>query len=520
MSNAQTGLPTNDLIVTTSKAVAHKTNYHLQLGISHLHIQNITSISNDRRTFKLSFDHTLDIDKLAEEVRATGKFHLVQPDRTIELRGDPPNDNLHNDQWYLEMVKAADAWNLSIGGSTAIGDSIVIAVIDNGFDLNHEDLSQNIWINRSEIPNDGIDNDNNGYIDDINGWNFKSATGDFSKENHGTSVLGLIGAKGNNGKGITGINWKVKLMPISIDNKISSLINAFDYVKEMRRLYNETNGKEGAFIVAATYSGGKNFQWADDNPIWCGMYDTMGEVGILSIGATSNLNVDVDVYGDMPSTCPSDYLIMVTSTDEIDSKLISAGYGPKSVDLGAPGVNLLTTHVDNIYHLFSGTSAATPLVAGTIGLLYSIPNLRIATANKSKPSQSALKIKSYILDGTLQIADLRNRTVTGGRLDLSNAIRRLSQANGGNRLGLQINKIYPNPAVDKVQVTLHLDDLQDVQWTIIDSAGRILLQEKEQPFDYPVATKVIDTSQWPTGQYYITAEQGNFVKTKSISIHR
>jgi len=504
--------------VTSSKVSNHKTNFLKAFNTHEYNIQAITPLSADGKTVKISFDKNTDLGKVTRALRASGQFHLVQPDREINLRSDPPNDNLHTDQWYLEMVKAADAWNLSHGGSTAIGDSIVIAVIDNGFDLQHEDLAQNIWINRAEIPGDGIDNDKNGYVDDINGWNFKTSNGDFSKKNHGTSVLGLIGAKGNNGKGIVGVNWKVKLMPISIDNKLSSLLNAFDYVKEMRKLYNETNGKEGAFIVASTYSGGKNFQWAEDNPVWCGMYDALGEVGVLSIGATTNLNVNVDEYGDMPSTCPSDYLVIVTSTDEIDSKLVSAGYGPESVDLGAPGINLLTTHVDDIYHLFSGTSAATPLVAGTIGLLYSIPNLAIAQNNKSEPSVSALKIRSYILDGVANISDLRNRTVTGGRLDLSNAIRKLSQANGGDRLGLQIDAVYPNPAADRIQVTVHLDDLQNIKWTAMDSAGRIILQQEEEPFDYPVATKIIDTSSWPTGQYFLSVEQGNFVKSKKISV--
>jgi len=510
---------TQNIIITTFKPITHKTNYQNSLGLRDFPVDKIKPLSADGHSFLLSFKDEINISMVLKNLRASGQYAMVQADGDIALRSDPPNDNLLNDQWYLEMVKAADAWNLSQGGSTALGDSIVIAVIDNGYDLNHEDLVDNIWVNQADIPGDGIDNDANGYIDDIYGWNFQSDNSDFSKKNHGTSVLGLIGAKGNNGKGITGINWKVKLMPISIDNKISSLLQAFDYIKEMRRLYNETNGKEGAFIVASTYSGGKNFQWAADNPVWCNMYDQMGEVGVLSIGATTNLNVDVDEFGDMPSTCTSDYLIMVTSTDEIDSKLISAGYGPKSVDIGAPGINLLTTHVDNIYHLFSGTSAATPLVAGTIGLLYSIPNLRIAQNNKTAPAQSALNIKSYVLNGAITISDLKNTTTTGGRLDLSNAIRRLSQANGGNRLGLQIDAIYPNPAVDQVNVTVHLDDLQDISWTILDSAGRTISQETEIPFDYPVATKVFNTSNWPTGNYFIKVKQGNFVKTKKVSIY-
>jgi len=511
----------SELIITVSKAITHKTNAANALGLSEIPYEHITPLSRDNKSFVVSFDaEIVDLNEIVKSIRSTGKVHSVQVNRSLELRSDPPNDNLISEQWYLDMVNADHAWNLSIGGSNSSGEDIVIAVIDNGFDLNHEDLKENIWVNPKEIANDGIDNDSNGFIDDVNGWNFIRSDGSFTKKNHGTSVLGLIGAKGNNEIGIAGVNWNVKLLPISIDTKLSSLLKAFEYIKDMRRLYNETNGKEGAFIVASTYSGGKSFQFAKDNPIWCNMYNELGEVGVLSIGATSNLNMDVDVYGDMPSTCTSDHLIVVTSTDQIDAKLLSAAYGSESVDIGAPGIELLTTHIDNIYHTFSGTSAATPLVAGSIGLLYSIPNQNIAQQTKNDPAATALIMKEYLLAGAKQISDLRERSTSGGRLDLANTIRFLSKENGAERLGLQIENIFPNPTTDMVNVTINLSDLQVLQWSVIDASGKTMIQTSDVPLDYPVVAKSIDTSSWPQGQYFVIVRQGNFLKSEKITVYR
>lgn len=521
MLTAQIENQSSELIISISKAIPHKTNLVNALGLTDLPYEHITSLTSDGKTFLVSFDpEIVRLDEMERAIRASGKIHAVQPNRLLDLRSDPPNDNLVSEQWYLDVVNASDAWNLSKGGENLNGEEIVIAVIDNGFDLGHEDLTENIWKNTLEVLNDGIDNDGNGFIDDINGWNFTTSDGNLAKENHGTSVLGLVGAKGNNQIGITGMNWNVKLMPISIDNRLSSLLKAFDYVEKMRSRFNETNGQEGAFVVASTYSGGKSFEFAQNNPIWCDTYNALGEVGVLSIGATSNINMDVEVHGDMPSTCNSDYLIVVTSTDQLDSKLISAAYGAQSVDIGAPGVELLTTHVDNIYHTFSGTSAATPLVAGSIGLLYSIPNLEIAQQTVNDPAETAKLMKRYVLEGAKLIPDLRDRSVSGGRLDLANTIRFLSRATGSERLGLQIESLFPNPTTELINVTVNLSDLEMLHWNVTDASGKVILQQSELPVEFPELAKTLDTSSWPVGQYFLTVSQGNFLKSEKITVHR
>ena len=200
-----------------------------------------------------------------------------------------------------------DAWdNYTTGGTSALGDEIVIAIIDDGFDLDHEDL--NFWQNDNEIPN-GVDDDNNGYIDDFEGWNAYNQTGNIPADDHGTHVSGIAAALGNNGKGISGVNWNTQVMPIagSSDNE-AIVIEAYSYVLEMCARYNETNGQEGAFVVVTNASFGVNQGDPDDFPIWCGLYDELGSEGILNCAATANHNWNIDQVGDVPTACTSNFL--------------------------------------------------------------------------------------------------------------------------------------------------------------------------------------------------------------------
>jgi subtilisin family serine protease len=170
----------------------------------------------------------------------------------------------------------------------------VIAVVDDGYDFDHVDLVQNIWHNRDEIPGDQIDNDGNGYIDDYKGLNVLTGKDDHPKHQHGTQVCGVLGAKGNNALGVTGINWNVKLMLISNAGYESEVIEAYQYALDMRKKYDDTDGAEGAFVVATNLSGGIDFEFAQDHPLWCEMYDKLGVAGILSVAAAPNHSISVD----------------------------------------------------------------------------------------------------------------------------------------------------------------------------------------------------------------------------------
>src|SRR5690606_36199811 len=142
-----------------------------------------------------------------------------------------------------------------------------------------------------EIPNNGIDDDGNGYVDDFLGWDADAAdddiTGGTFGGGHGTPVAGIVGAKGNNGIGVTGVNWNVKLMIVVGGGNEAQAIAAYSYPLSLRKLYNQTGGQRGAFVVSTNASWGIDFTQASTAPLWCAMYDTLGAYGILNAGATT-----------------------------------------------------------------------------------------------------------------------------------------------------------------------------------------------------------------------------------------
>lgn len=352
-----------------------------------------------------------------------------------------PDDPRYDDQWHhlnlgqLNGVSGADhnvepAWDVTTGGVTVNGDTIVVAVLDDGADLDHEDLVANLWRNNDEIPNNGLDDDNNGYIDDYFGIDTDGNDNDPNagpSDNHGTPVAGIVGARGNNGIGVSGMNWSVKIMAIrnGFLTAESEVLSAYLYALETRMAYDASGGEEGAYVVATNASWGRDFGDVDDSPIWCGLYDELGAAGILSAGATINGNVNVDEDGDLPTNCPSDYLIGVTNLNTSDVKVAGAGFGSTSIDLGAFGEDVFTTDNGNGYGYFGGTSAATPQVAGAIALLYAAPCDAFGELLAVDPAAAAILVREIILETARPNASLEGITVTGGRLDVGAAMTEL-----------------------------------------------------------------------------------------------
>ncbi len=370
------------------------------------------------------------------DVRVHRSVKDAQFNHFVTLRSNYPNDPRFNNQWSLENtgqsggrvdadIDAAEAWEISSGGTTSLGDEIVIAIIDNGFDLDHQDLA--FWKNEHEIPNNGIDDDGNGYIDDYDGWDAFNSDGTLPEGRHGTHVTGIAAAVGNNGIGLSGINWDAKVLPIYGASGFESVvIESYGYVLEMRARYDESNGEEGAFVVSTNASFGVDFGDPDDYPLWCAIYDSLGQLGILSAGATANRNIDIDEEGDVPTACPSDFLIAVTNTTRTDAKNGGAAYGATTIDLGAPGTDILSTTPSNNYDIMGGTSMATPHVAAAVALMFSAADSLLMRDYRNQPAQIGLLFKRWLLESVDPKSSLENITLTGGRLNVYNALDRVT----------------------------------------------------------------------------------------------
>lgn len=411
-------------------------------------------------------------EELMDRLAQNADVRVIQNNHTnIVMRELIPDDPYYTQQWAPAIMSLPQAWEeFTTGGTTATGDTIVVAVIDGGVSLNHEDL--NFWKNYREIPNNGIDDDDNGYVDDYYGWNAYNHNGNVPSNDHGTHVSGIIGAVGNNGTGVCGVNWNVQVMPVGGSSGNESIVvEAYAYVLEMRARYNETNGEEGAFVVATNSSFGVDYGNPNHYPIWCSMYDEMGNVGILSCGAGPNLNVNVDIVGDVPSTCPGEYLIGVTNTTSADVKNGSAGYGINNIDIGAPGTSIYSTVSNNGYGNKTGTSMATPQVTGTIALMYAAMPEEMMVACKNNPAEFCLSVRQSLLDGADHLASLEGLVADSRRLNAYGAIEALGRTSFVRIVeDKEVSfKLYPNPSCGSITVE------GQGQLIITNALGQILL---------------------------------------------
>jgi len=313
---------------------------------------------------------TPEIDRLA--------YYLLKTERNVwaicaELNDDPeveyaqpnyiyricrePNDPDFPDQYAHQLIQMSEAWDISTGSR-----DVVVAVLDTGVDINHPDLKDNMWKNQDEIPDNGIDDDKNGYIDDVNGWNFGDSNNQVKPENgadysiagHGTQVAGVIAAVGNNGKGVAGVNWQCSIMPLrlSLDITSAEVAAALDYAA--------ANGAHVANMSFGAYAFGP-----DGDPIVKEAIDSAFAGGVLLVASAGNDDTIIPHY-------PAAYynVMAVASTDGEDFKTGHSSFG-SWVDIAAPGTDIVTTDLNNQYISTAGTSFSAPYVAAVGALLLS-----------------------------------------------------------------------------------------------------------------------------------------------------
>ena len=481
------------------------------------------------------FDNSrISAQTMLNEVKKHSSVSVAQFNHYVTERSVTPNDTRFGEMWGLNNtgqtggtvdadIDAPEAWNLSTGGLTAAGDTIASAVIDGGFYLTHADV--NFWKNWYEIAGNGIDDDSNGYVDDVNGWNAYNNNGNVTASGtHGTHVSGTIGARGNNNLGVTGVNWNIKVVAIQGSSGTESIVlRAYGYALKLRRMYNQTNGVKGAFIVSTNSSFGVDYGQPANFPLWCAFYDSLGSAGILSACATANLNINVDVQGDIPTACPSDFMVAVTNTTNTDAKNSGAAYGLTTIDLGAPGTSVLSTTSASNYGTSTGTSMATPHVAGAIAFMYSVAPLSWIQQYKVTPGPYSLQVKQKIMQG-VDIKPSMVNTVSGGRLNLNNSAilmqNLVSVGNQNNQVPalFRLYQNYPNPFNPSTVLAFDMPKEGFASLKIYNSIGQevaVLIDGIVKAGSYQ---KVFNASALPSGIYFYKFVTDGFSDVRKMSL--
>ena len=371
---------------------------------------------DDDEEEKLAATSAAITSELIELLERDHRVDYAEPNFVLFADDHPsnPNDPFLHELWGLHNfsqtggttdadIDALEAWDVTTGSS-----DVIVAVIDTGVDIDHADLAANMWTNPGEVGADangndkrtnGIDDDANGYVDDVNGWDFfngdNTVFDSSTYDDHGTHVAGTIGAVGNNGIGVTGVNRQAQVMPLKFlgpfGGSTSDAILAIQYATD-----------KGAKAINASWGGGGFSQ---------SLKDAIEGCNCIFAAAAGNDGSNTDLLPHYPSSYNSANLIAVAATDHNDQKASWSNYGATSVDLGAPGVNILSTLPNDVYGWGSGTSMATPHVTGVAALVYG-----------QCTGLTAVQVKDRIMSAVEPNPTLSGNTVTGGRLNAANAL--------------------------------------------------------------------------------------------------
>lgn len=339
----------------------------------------------------------LQTNTMSALIGALNKIHrlpgiiLAEPNfkmQKIAVPDDPKFPSL----WGMTKIQAPETWDSFTGSQENI-----IAVIDTGIDYTHEDLKDNIWVNKKEIAGNGIDDDGNGYIDDVRGWDFAYGDNDpMDGDSHGTHCAGTVAGRGNNGVGVAGVNWKASLMPVKVLDDTGS---GYTYDIYSGIVYAVSNG---AKVTSNSYGGG------GASSLMASAIQTALDQGVFFIAAAGNESASRASYPAYYSKTYDNVIAVASSeTDDSISAFSNTGDG---VNIAAPGRNILSTVPGNSYATYSGTSMATPHVAGVVGLL-----------RARAPTKSLNEIRSALLTTVDTVPSYAGKVSSSGRMNLKSA---------------------------------------------------------------------------------------------------
>lgn len=398
----------------------------------------------------------LSVEEAVRRANEDPRVEYAEPDYFFYATNVVPDDPLFTQMWGLSSagctfcepgaqtpnIDATQAWDMTTGS-----DDIVAVVLDTGADLKHEDLSANAWVNPREIAGNGVDDDGNGFVDDINGWNFFNSNNqvfvDADQDFHGTHVAGSIGAVGNNGKGVTGVAWHVKLMSLKFlgtsgSGSTSDAVRGINYAIDMR------NRGVNVKVINASWGGKKDSQALRD------AIGAANSAGILFVCAAGNSGVNLDDVPDFPNNNGADAfpgaygralpnVISVAAVETSGALASYSNFGHDSVSVAAPGgtncgsfctAGILSTWPGNQYRYLAGTSMAAPYVSGIAVLLWS-----------HEPSLTPAQVKQRIIDTSEPLPSLVSKAVRSGRASAYDALtNRIAPKQSPVVLGVQFTK--------------------------------------------------------------------------------
>ena len=463
---------------------------HNQLGARSVyplfpHVAHPGANPNLKRSYLLRFQipadlHTIKANYAAHPLIEAIEFNYIRQTQAAEIT---PADPRFEEQWNLSLIGMPEAWAIEKGDP-----EVIIAVVDTGFDYTHEDLASQTWVNTGEIPDNGVDDDNNGYIDDVRGWDFseppssdgsgQSYNGDndpIDESGHGTHVAGIVGAAVDNNVGIAGIAWNCRLMPIRgagvegvrDDRSAAAIVYAVD---------------NGARVINMSWGGReRSFVLRD-------VVDYAYARGVLMVAASGNASEGASIF-------PAGYrkVISVAATEQHKQKFYQSNFGA-SIDIGAPGNVIVSTHINNRYRPLSGTSMATAHVSGVAALVIS-----------KRPSLTHQEVREILLSTTDPITE-SPELVDAGNLNAARAL----MASGSPKAHILSPEAHSGGS-NQIEIVGTAGGFKFDTWQLL--YGLSAVPTAFQPIDVPSQQQKInetllvwETSSIPEGLYTVRLE--------------